>query len=72
MRVNETLVRLMVTIDHWQRSALVRPGDDPDRGDVPGWVFVTMMSAALVGVLWAVAGTELERLLSEALANVIP
>lgn len=71
MRVDEALVRAMVRIAEWQRSVL-RHGDDPERGDVPGWVFVTMMSAALVGVLWAVAGTELERLLSEALANVIP
>lgn len=25
-----------------------RPADDPDRGDVPGWVMITVMSAALV------------------------
>ena len=23
-------------------------GDDPERGDVPGWVMITMMTAALV------------------------
>ncbi len=25
-----------------------REGDDPERGDVPGWVMITVMTAALV------------------------
>ena len=25
-----------------------RKGDDPERGDVPGWVMITVMTAALV------------------------
>jgi hypothetical protein len=34
-------------------AALVAPaervrGDDPERGDVPGWVMITVMTAALV------------------------
>lgn len=28
----------------------------PDRGDVPGWVLITVMTAALVVGLWALAG----------------
>ncbi len=31
-----------------------------DRGDVPGWVMVTLMTAGLVIGLWAVAGNQLE------------
>ncbi|MYM18724.1 hypothetical protein GSY69_01705 [Brevibacterium sp. 5221] len=27
-----------------------------DRGDVPGWVLITVMTAALVVALWALAG----------------
>jgi hypothetical protein len=33
---------------------------DPERGDVPGWVLVTLMTAGLVVALWAVAGPLLE------------
>ncbi len=41
-----------------------------DRGDVPGWVLVTVMTAGLVAGLWAVAGPELERMLRQALSSV--
>ena len=29
-------------------AARLRAGDDPERGDVPGWVMITVMTAALV------------------------
>ena len=29
-------------------AARVRGDDDPERGDVPGWVMITVMTAALV------------------------
>jgi hypothetical protein len=41
-----------------------------ERGDVPGWVMVTVMTAGLVAALWAVAGPELERMLRDALSSV--
>jgi hypothetical protein len=41
-----------------------------ERGDVPGWVMVTVMTAGLVAALWAVAGPELERMLQDALGSV--
>ena len=41
-----------------------------ERGDVPGWVLVTVMTAGLVAGLWAVAGPELERMLRQALNSV--
>lgn len=41
-----------------------------ERGDVPGWVMVTVMTAGLVAALWAVAGPELERMLRDALGSV--
>jgi hypothetical protein len=46
----------------------LRTGDD--RGDVPGWVLVTLMTAGLVSALWAVAGKQLEDLLTHALTTV--
>lgn len=41
-----------------------------DRGDVPGWVLVTVMSATIVAALTVVAQDELARLLRQALDQV--
>ncbi|MHA7168107.1 hypothetical protein ACX801_08085 [Arthrobacter bambusae] len=47
------------------------PGDDhPERGDVPGWVMITLMSAALVAGLLALAGPALEGLFNQAMSKV--
>jgi hypothetical protein len=43
---------------------------DRERGDVPGWVLVTLMTAGLVTVLWALAGTTLQTLFTESVAGV--
>ena len=45
----------------------VRPRGE--RGDVPGWVLVTLMTAGLVAALWAVAEGQLTALFSAALAS---
>lgn len=42
-----------------------------DRGDVPGWVLVTLMTAGLVVGLWAVAGPRLEALFTQAMDAVV-
>lgn len=42
----------------------------PERGDVPGWVMVTLMTAALVALLLAVAGPALEGLFRQAIDTV--
>jgi hypothetical protein len=44
--------------------------DDPDRGDVPGWVMLTLMSAVLVAGLLLVAQPALEGLFRDAMARV--
>jgi len=41
-----------------------------ERGDVPGWVLITVMTAGLVGALWAIAGDQLGSMLREALRSV--
>ena len=48
--------------------ALLRRRDD--RGDVPGWVLITVMTVGLVAIIGAVAGDELRRLLRSALRSV--
>ncbi|MCI0686663.1 MAG: hypothetical protein L0Y54_05415 [Sporichthyaceae bacterium] len=42
-----------------------------DRGDVPGWVLIAVMTAGLVTVLWAVAGPRLTSMLEQALDSVV-
>ena len=49
--------------------ARVRDGRD-ERGDVPGWVLITVMTAGLVAALWAVAGPQLNSMLRDALSSV--
>jgi hypothetical protein len=43
---------------------------DPERGDVPGWVLVTIMSAALVVAIFAVASTLLPNIFENAVSAV--
>lgn len=45
-------------------------GAGRDRGDVPGWVLVTLMTAGLVTALWLVAGPALSKVFSSAIAGV--
>ena len=45
-------------------------GDDPERGDVPRWVLITLMTAGLVVLIWAVAGPALTALFEQAIAKV--
>ncbi|WP_035772787.1 hypothetical protein [Arthrobacter sp. Br18] len=47
-----------------------RPGDDGERGDVPGWVMITLMSAVLVAGLLALAGPALQGLFESAIGQV--
>lgn len=41
-----------------------------DRGDVPGWVLITLMTAGLVVVIWALAGPALAGLFEQAISSV--
>lgn len=44
--------------------------DDPERGDVPGWVLVTLMTAGLVLLIWGFAGPALTSIFNDAVARV--
>jgi hypothetical protein len=41
-----------------------------ERGDVPGWVLITIMTAGLVAALWLVAEPLLTGLFSSAVSSV--
>lgn len=53
-------------------NAVVTDGGPDDRGDVPGWVLVTLMTAGLVSALWLVAGDALVNLFQTAISHVAP
>lgn len=41
-----------------------------ERGDVPGWVLITLMTAGLVVIIWAVAGPALSGVFQQAIDRV--
>jgi hypothetical protein len=41
-----------------------------ERGDVPGWVLITVMTAGLVVAIWKLAGDQLATMLRDALSSV--
>jgi hypothetical protein len=51
----------------WWRGLRARLAAAGDRGDVPGWVLITMMTAGIVVALWIVAEPTLRNLLTNAL-----
>lgn len=54
----------------WPFAAGRRRDDNPERGDVPGWVMITLMSAVLVAALLALAGPALETMFNQAMDKV--
>jgi hypothetical protein len=54
------------------QTALLRGAghDHKERGDVPGWVMITLMSAVLVAALLAIATPALEGLFNQAMDRV--
>lgn len=75
------LVAMLAALRAWtagtasgRRYARKHPGapalDGPERGDVPGWVMITLMSAVLVAALLALAGPALETMFNQAMDKV--
>ena len=62
-RLHRTLLRSQLALARATRRASARG----ERGDVPGWVLITLMTAGLVAVLWAVAEDQLKALFTDAL-----
>jgi len=57
-----TLIRLY--------SLITAPQRRDERGDVPGWVMITVMTVAIVGAIWTIADEQLTRMLRDALGSV--
>ncbi|WP_084106095.1 hypothetical protein [Demequina sp. NBRC 110056] len=45
-------------------------GPESERGDVPGWVLITLMTAGLVALIWALAGPALGEVFTDAIESV--
>jgi hypothetical protein len=52
------------------RAHFARFADSDERGDVPGWVMITVMTAALVVALLAVALPKLTDAFSHAISSI--
>jgi hypothetical protein len=63
------LLRLLL-MTTWRAVPPRRGVGRDERGDVPGWVLITVMTAGLVAALWAVAGPQLSQMLRDALSSV--
>ncbi len=57
-------IRLVAWLDRLNQRA----GDE--RGDVPGWVLVTVMTAGLVTAIWLIADDQLTSVLDRAISSV--
>jgi hypothetical protein len=66
LRAGAAALHLRETTTRW---LLIRSRDD--RGDVPGWVLETLMTAGLVAALWAVAGDMLTEAFSSAIQDTV-
>ena len=53
------------------RQSIVYPWFRADRGDVPGWVLITLMTAGLVVALWTLAGPALGQIFNQAVTRVV-
>jgi hypothetical protein len=68
------LTRRLIVILHILRNRAAAPGARArdERGDVPGWVLITLMTAALVLVLWGLASESFSGIWERAMGLVDP
>ncbi len=66
--MRHTAYRLMALEQLWLHAG-TRPRRRRDRGDVPGWVLITVMTAGLVSALWIFAGPALVEMFKDALSS---
>ena len=73
MKMAAKIGLLVFTLSMWLSDSaigLVRRTRREERGDVPGWVMITLMSALLVAALIAIAGPRLQDLFNQAIDRV--
>ena len=60
----------IAVLAHTLVGGLGRRASDRERGDVPGWVLITLMTAGLVTILWSLAADQMEALFTTAIQSV--
>jgi hypothetical protein len=65
--INRSLLRTQLAVLDLLETRQRQRGE---RGDVPGWVLITLMTAGLVAVLWTVAEDQLQALFQRAMDSV--
>jgi hypothetical protein len=65
-KVTEAATYLSMRISEFKRTRFYKALSD-DRGDVPGWVLVVLMTTGLVTALWTIAAPRLTAILKNSL-----
>jgi hypothetical protein len=65
-----TFAANITVVGHVILGGLERRLADRERGDVPGWVLITLMTAGLVTILWSLASSQLTLLFNRAMTSV--
>ena len=65
-KVAEVVVYLSIRVSEFKRSRFYKALID-ERGDVPGWVLVVLMTTGLVTALWTIAAPRLTAILKNSL-----
>jgi hypothetical protein len=65
--MEDVMAALKYVVWQWLEARRLAVRMDAERGDVPGWVLVTLMTAGIVTALWVVAEPTLKNLLTHAL-----
>ena len=65
-----TITRSLVRAHLAALDLVDEAGRRRERGDVPGWVLITLMTAGLVAVIWTVAEDQLQAIFQRAMNSV--
>lgn len=68
-KLMELYLDLLSHLDLLRRSRLFRALND-QRGDVPGWVLVVLMTTGLVTAIWTIAAPRLTAILRNSLDSM--
>jgi hypothetical protein len=67
-QLNEVSLKLSAFLQ--VSASQLKSNSRDERGDVPGWVLITVMTAGLVVAVWSVADGQLRSVLTSALRSV--
>lgn len=66
MKIAQASAHVSMWLSDFKRSRFYKALSD-DRGDVPGWVLVVLMTTGLVTALWTIAAPRLTAILKNSL-----